>query len=490
MPTKRSNPSKSKGGTNSVFPQKVGDVLKLVKEKDVGIVDLRFLDFLGTWQHFSVPSHQLDEKAFEEGLGFDGSSIRGWQSIHASDMLVVPDPKTARMDPFTAAPTLAVICDVVDPITREPYSRDPRNIAKKAAAYMKGTKIADTAYFGPELEFFILDDVRYDQTSSCAYYFVDSVEGAWNTGREEKPNLGYKPRYKEGYFPVPPSDTLQDIRSEMVKVLEELGITVEAHHHEVSTAGQAEIDMKFSPIVDMGDRMKWYKYVCRNVAKKYGKTVTFMPKPIFGDNGSGMHTHQSLWKNGEPLFAGNGYAGLSDMALHYIGGLLKHAAAICAITNPTTNSYRRLVPGFEAPVNLAYSARNRSAAIRIPMYSPSPKAKRIECRFPDPSCNGYLAFAAMLMAGLDGIEKKLNPGEPLDKDIYALGPEELAGIPSVPGSLEDALKALENDHEFLLKGDVFTEDVIETWINYKVEHDVNPVRLRPVPYEFLLYFDA
>ncbi len=491
MPTKRSNPSnKNKGGTNSMFPQKVGDVLKLIKEKDVGIVDLRFLDFLGTWQHFSVPSHQLDEKSFEEGLGFDGSSIRGWQSIHASDMLVVPDPKTARMDPFTAAPTLAIICDVVDPITREPYSRDPRNIAKKAAAYMKGTKIADTAYFGPELEFFILDDVRYDQTSSCAYYFVDSVEGAWNTGRDEKPNLGYKPRYKEGYFPVPPSDTLQDIRSEMVKVLEELGITVEAHHHEVSTAGQAEIDMKFSPIVDMGDRMKWYKYVCRNVAKKYGKTVTFMPKPIFGDNGSGMHTHQSLWKNGEPLFAGNGYAGLSDMALHYIGGILKHAAAICAITNPTTNSYRRLVPGFEAPVNLAYSARNRSAAIRIPMYSPSPKAKRIECRFPDPSCNGYLAFAAMLMAGLDGIEKKLNPGEPLDKDIYALGPEELAGIPSVPGSLEDALKALENDHEFLLKGDVFTEDVIETWINYKIEHDVNPVRLRPVPYEFMLYFDA
>jgi len=490
MPTKRSNSSKSKGGTNSVFPQKVGDVLKLIKEKDVGIVDLRFLDFLGTWQHFSVPSHQLDEKSFEEGLGFDGSSIRGWQSIHASDMLVVPDPKTARMDPFTAAPTLAVICDVVDPITREPYSRDPRNIAKKAAAYMKGTKIADTAYFGPELEFFILDDVRYDQTSSCAYYFVDSVEGAWNTGRDEKPNLGYKPRYKEGYFPVPPSDTLQDIRSEMVKVLEDLGITVEAHHHEVSTAGQAEIDMKFAPIVDMGDSMKWYKYVCRNVAKKYGKTVTFMPKPIFGDNGSGMHTHQSLWKNGEPLFAGNGYAGLSDMALHYIGGLLKHAAAICAITNPTTNSYRRLVPGFEAPVNLAYSARNRSAAIRIPMYSPSPKAKRIECRFPDPSCNGYMAFAAMLMAGLDGIEKKLNPGEPLDKDIYALGPEELAGIPSVPGSLEDALKALEKDHEFLLKGDVFTEDVIETWINYKIEHDVNPVRLRPVPYEFLLYFDA
>jgi len=491
MPAKRSNlNNRDKGGTNSAFPQKVGDVLKLVKEKGVEIVDLRFLDFLGTWQHFSVPVHELDEKAFEEGLGFDGSSIRGWQSIHASDMLVMPDPKTARIDPFTSAPTLAIICDVVDPITREPYSRDPRNIAKKATAYMKATGIADTAYIGPELEFFILDEVRYDQTSNTAYYFVDSVEGAWNTGREERPNLGYKPRYKEGYFPVPPTDTFQDIRSEMVKVLEELGIMVEAHHHEVSTAGQAEIDMRFAPLVEMGDRMKWYKYVCRNVAKKYGKTVTFMPKPIFGDNGSGMHTHQSLWKNGEPLFAGNGYAGLSDMALHYIGGILKHAAAICAFTNPTTNSYRRLVPGFEAPVNLAYSARNRSAAIRIPMYSPSPKAKRVEVRFPDPSCNGYLAFAAMLMAGLDGIEKKLNPGEPLDKDIYALGPEELAGIPSVPGSLEDALKALENDQDFLLKGDVFTEDVIETWISYKIEHDVDPVRLRPVPYEFMLYFDV
>jgi glutamine synthetase len=488
MPTKRSNSNNK--GTNSMFPQKVSDVLKLIKEKEVGIVDLRFLDFLGTWQHFSVPSHELDEKAFEEGLGFDGSSIRGWQSIHASDMLVIPDPKTARMDPFTAAPTLVIICDVVDPITREPYSRDPRNIAKKATAYMKSTGIADTAYFGPELEFFILDDVRYDQTSNAGYYFLDSVEGAWNTGREERPNLGYKPRYKEGYFPVPPTDTFQDIRSEMVRVLEELGIMVEAHHHEVSTAGQAEIDMRFAPLVEMGDRMKWYKYVCRNVAKKYGKTVTFMPKPIFGDNGSGMHTHQSLWKNGEPLFAGNGYAGLSDMALHYIGGILKHAPAICAFTNPTTNSYRRLVPGFEAPVNLAYSARNRSAAIRIPMYSPSPKAKRVEVRFPDPSCNGYLAFAAMLMAGLDGIEKKLNPGEPLDKDIYALGPEELAGIPSVPGSLEDALKALESDHDFLLKGDVFTEDVIETWISYKKEHDVDPVRLRPVPYEFVLYFDV
>jgi len=473
-----------------MFPEKAADVLKLIKDRKIEIVDLRFLDFLGTWQHFSVPIHELNAEAFEDGLGFDGSSIRGWQSIHASDMLVIPDPMTARIDPFLSIPTIAVICDVVDPITREPYSRDPRNISKKAAAYMKSTGIADVAYFGPELEFFILDSIRYDQTSYAGYYFLDSIEGAWNSGREENPNLGYKPRYKEGYFPVPPTDTCQDIRSEMVKTLEELGISIEAHHHEVSTAGQAEIDMRFSPIIEMGDKMMWYKYVCRNVARRYKKTVTFMPKPIFGDNGSGMHVHQSLWKNGEPLFAGNGYAGLSDLAMHYIGGILKHAPAICAITNPTTNSYRRLVPGFEAPVNLAYSARNRSAGVRIPMYTPSPKAKRIEVRFPDPSTNGYLAFSAMLMAGLDGIEKKIKPGDPLDKDIYALGPEELAGIPSVPGSLEDALKSLEKDHEFLLKGDVFTEDVIETWIEYKVEHEINPVKLRPVPYEFMLYYDV
>lgn len=487
---KNDSSKKSKGGTNHMFPQTVGDVLKLMKEKNIVDVDLRFLDFLGTWQHFSAPPHELDEDAFEEGLGFDGSSIRGWQSIHASDMLVIPDPKTARIDPFTAVPTLSIICDVVDPITREPYSRDPRNIAKKSIAHTKNIGIADTAYFGPELEFFIFDDIRYDQTPSSGYYYVDSVEGQWNTGRDEKPNLGYKPRYKEGYFPAPPTDSFQDLRSEMVRTLEELGVMVEKHHHEVSTAGQAEIDMRFAPLVEMGDRMMWYKYVCRNVARKYGKVVSFMPKPIFGDNGSGMHTHQSLWKNSEPLFAGNSYAGLSDLAMYYIGGILKHAPALCAFVAPTTNSYRRLVPGFEAPVNLAYSARNRSAGVRIPMYSPSPKSKRIEVRFPDPSCNGYLAFAAMLMAGIDGIEKRINPGEPLDKDIYALGPEELAGIPSVPGSLEEALKSLEKDHEFLLKGDVFTEDVIETWISYKMEKEVNPIKLRPVPYEFVLYFDA
>lgn len=488
MPTARK--TKSKGGHEEMLPKKPSDVLKMIKDNSVEMIDLRFLDFVGMWQHFSVPAHVFETGTFEEGLGFDGSSIRGWQSIHASDMLVIPDPETTRMDPFMAHPTLAIICDIVDPITREPYSRDPRNIAKKAAAYLRSTGIGDTAYFGPELEFFIFDDVRYDQTSNSGYYFVDSIEGIWNSGRDENPNLGYKPRHKEGYFPTPPSDTFQDMRSEMVIELEKLGIEIEAHHHEVATAGQCEIDMRFTPIVQMGDQMMWYKYVLRNVAKRYGKTVTFMPKPLFEDNGSGMHVHQSIWKKDKPLFAGNGYAGMSDLAMNYIGGILKHARAICALTNPTTNSYRRLVPGFEAPVNLAYSARNRSAAIRIPMYSPSPKAKRLECRFPDPSCNGYLAFSAMLMAGLDGIEKKLSPGEPLDKDIYALGPEELAGIPNVPGSLEDALKALENDHEFLMKGDVFTEDVIETWIEYKTDKEVNPVKLRPVPYEFKLYFDV
>ena len=473
-----------------MFAKKPADVIKMIKDNGVLIVDFRFLDFIGMWQHFSISINEFSVSMFEEGLGFDGSSIRGWQSINASDMLVIPDPTTARIDPFFKHPTLVLLCDIVDPITREPYSRDPRNIAKKAVSYLKSTGTGDTAYIGPELEFFILDDVRYDQTPNSGYYFIDSVEGIWNSGADEGPNLGYKPRHKEGYFPTPPTDSYQDLRSEMVIELENLGIAVEAQHHEVATAGQAEIDMRFGPLVEMGDQMMWYKYVVRNVAKKYGKTVTFMPKPVFEDNGSGMHVHQSIWKKNKPLFAGKGYAGMSEMAMHYIGGILKHAGAICAFTNPTTNSYRRLVPGFEAPVNLAYSARNRSAAVRIPMYSPSPKAKRIETRFPDPSCNGYLAFSALLMAGLDGIEKKINPGDPLDKDIYALGPEELAGIPSVPGSLEDALKALKDDHEFLLKGDVFTEDVIETWIDYKMENEVNPMKLRPVPYEFMLYYDV
>jgi len=488
MPTtKKTN---SKGGPVSMFAKKPADVVKMVKDNGVLIVDFRFLDFIGMWQHFSISVNEFSASMFEDGLGFDGSSIRGWQSINASDMLVIPDPTTARIDPFFKHPTLVLLCDIVDPITREPYSRDPRNIAKKAVSYLKSTGTGDTAFIGPELEFFIFDDVRYDQTPNSGYYMVDSVEGIWNSGADEGPNLGYKPRHKEGYFPTPPTDSFQDLRSEMVIELENLGISVEAQHHEVATAGQAEIDMRFAPLVQMGDQMMWYKYVIRNVAKKYGQTVTFMPKPVFDDNGSGMHVHQSIWKKGKPLFAGKGYAGMSDMAMHYIGGILKHAGALCAFTNPTTNSYRRLVPGFEAPVNLAYSARNRSAAVRIPMYSPSPKAKRLETRFPDPSCNGYLAFSALLMAGLDGIEKKLNPGDPLDKDIYALGPEELADIPSVPGSLEDALTALKEDHEFLLKGDVFTEDVIQTWIDYKMENEVNPMKLRPVPYEFMLYYDV
>ncbi len=465
------------------------EVVEFIKEKNIKMVDLKFLDFPGMWQHFSVPASELDESSFEDGFGFDGSSIRGWQPINASDMLVVLDPSTAVIDPFFKIPTLTMVCNIVDPITKEKYTRDPRYIAQKAEEYLKFTGVADTAYFGPEAEFFIFDDIRYGDGPQFSYYFVDSNEGIWNSGREEAPNLGYKLRHKEGYFPVPPSDTLQDIRSEMILLMEQVGISVECQHHEVATAGQGEIDMRFAPLVKMGDQLMWFKYIIKNVARKYGKTVTFMPKPIFGDNGSGMHTHFSLWKDGEPLFAGDKYAGLSDLAMWAIGGILKHAAALCAFTNPTTNSYKRLVPGYEAPVNLAYSSRNRSAAIRIPMYSLSPKSKRIEFRTPDPSCNGYLAFSAMLMAALDGIENRIDPGEPLDKDIYALSPEELANVPSTPGSLEEALKALEEDHEFLLKGGVFTQDVIDTWLEYKRTREVDPVRLRPHPHEFYLYFD-
>jgi len=466
------------------------EVIQFAKDKGAKMVDLKFLDFIGIWQHFSTPISELKEDIFEEGLGFDGSSIRGWQPIHASDMLVIPDPTTAVIDPFMETPTLSLICNIVDPITKEAYSRDPRNIAQKAEAYLKSTGIGDTAYFGPEPEFFILDDVRFDQGPQHGYYFIDSVEGIWNSGRVESPNLGYKPRHKEGYFPVAPTDSQQDIRTEMCLIMEQVGIQLEKQHHEVATAGQAEIDMRFDSLVRMGDKLMWYKYILKNVAWRWKKSVTFMPKPVFGDNGSGMHTHQSLWKGGKPLFAGDKYGGLSDIAMWYIGGVLKHAPALCAIVAPTTNSYRRLVPGFEAPVNLAYSSRNRSAGIRIPMYTPSPKAKRLEVRFPDPSCNGYLAFTAMLMAGLDGIQNKIDPGEPLDKDIYALTPEELKGVPSCPGSLEEAINALKKDHEFLLKGDVFTQDVIDTWIEYKTTREIDPVRLRPVPYEFFLYYDC
>jgi len=465
------------------------EVIAFAKNKGARILDLRFMDFPGLWQHLSVPIGELNEELFADGHGFDGSSIRGWQAINASDMLIIPDPDSARIDPFLKDSTLVMICDVVDPVTRENYSRDPRNIAKKAEAFLKASGIADVAYFGPEAEFFVFDDIRFDSTENSCYYFVDSAEGQWNTGRSEGPNLGYKPRYKEGYFPVPPMDSQQDIRSEMVLLMEEVGIQVETHHHEVATAGQAEIDMRFDSLVKMADKLQWYKYIIKQVARRHNKTATFMPKPLFNDNGSGMHTHQSLWKGGQPLFAGDGYSGVSQTCLHYIAGILKHAPALCAFVAPTTNSYKRLVPGFEAPVNLAYSSRNRSAGVRIPMYSPSPKAKRIEVRFPDPACNAYLAFAAMLMAGLDGIESRLDPGEPLDKDIYALSPAELSKVPSVPGSLEGALNALENDHEFLTKGDVFTQDVIETWLEYKRGKEIDPVRLRPHPYEFKLYFD-
>lgn len=469
---------------------KPSEVLEFAKKNRAVMVDLKFMDFPGTWQHFSVPLSELDEDSFESGFGFDGSSIRGWQPIHASDMLVIPDPATAVMDPFMKEPTLSLICNIVDPITKENYSRDPRNIARKAEAYLKSTGIGDTAYFGPEAEFFILDDIRFDQNEHSGYYFLDSKEGFWNSGREENPNLGYKPRYKEGYFPVSPTDSMQDIRTEMVMELMKVGIPVEAQHHEVATAGQAEIDMRYQSLVKMGDSLMWFKYILKNVARKHNKTVTFMPKPIFGDNGSGMHVHISIWKGDKPLFAGDGYGGLSDTAMYFIGGVLKHAPALCALTNPTTNSYRRLVPGFEAPVNLAYSSRNRSAAIRIPMYSASPKAKRIEVRFPDPSCNGYLAFSALLMAGLDGIQKKIHPGDPLDKDIYGLSPKELKDVPSTPGSLEEAMRALEADHEFLMKGDVFTQDAIDMWLEYKWNKEINPMRMRPVPYEFVLYFDC
>ncbi len=467
------------------------EVMEFVKSKKVKMVDLKFMDLPGTWQHFSVPVNQLEESSFEDGFGFDGSSIRGWQPIHASDMLVIPDPSTAQIDPFLdTVPTLTMICNIVDPVTKEPYTRDPRFIAQKAEAYLKSTGIGDTAYFGPEAEFFIFDDIRFDQNSHSGYYFIDSDEGVWNTGREEKPNLGYKPRHKEGYFPCPPVDSLAGIRTEMVQILQDsYGIEIEAEHHEVATAGQGEIDMKYAPLVQCADNLMRFKYVVKNVARRHGKTVTFMPKPVFQDNGSGMHTHQSIWKDGKPIFAGDRYGGLSEIAMFYIGGILKHAPALCALTNPTTNSYKRLVPGYEAPINLVYSSRNRSAAVRIPMYSASPKAKRVEFRTPDPSCNGYLAFAAQLMAGLDGIENRIDPGEALDKNIYGLAPEELAKYPKAPGSLDEALDNLEKDQGFLLKGDVFTTDLVEMWLDYKRGNEVDAMRLRPHPHEFALYFD-
>src|SRR6202049_3353447 len=463
-------------------------VMEFVKKTGVKMLDLRFTDLPGLQHHVSYPIEQLSEASFEEGFGMDGSSIRGWAAIHESDMLLIPDPSTHVLDPFTEAPTLVMVCEVIDPVTKQRYDRDPRYIAKKAEMYLSSTGLADTAYFGAEAEFFIFDNVRFDQREQHGFYFIDAEEGRWNSGRAEN-NLGYRPRYKEGYFPVPPTDHYQDLRSEMALTMEKCGMEVECHHHEVATGGQTEIDLKFDSLVRSADKMMLYKYIVKNVPNQYGKTVTFMPKPIFGDNGSGMHTHQSLWKDGKPLFAGDGYAGISQMALWYIGGLIKHGPALAAFIAPGTNSYKRLVPGYEAPVHLAYSRRNRSAAVRIPVYSESPKAKRLEFRPPDPSCNPYLAFSAMLMAGLDGIKHKIDPGKPLDKDIFELDAEEAVKIPSMPGSLEEALGELSKDHKFLLEGDVFTAEFVELWINYKKKTEADPVRMRPHPYEFHLYYD-
>src|SRR5512136_196056 len=464
-------------------------VIELAKTTGAKMVDIKFVDTFGTWQHFSCPIAELTEEIFTEGLGFDGSSIRGWKSIEASDMLAMPDPDTAFIDPFCTEPTLSLTCTIAETGTKEAYTRDPRGIAQRAEKYLASTGLADAAVFGPEAEFFIFDNVQFDAKSNGTFYSVDSEEAIWNTGKEEMPNTGYKIRHKEGYFPVAPLDTQQDIRTEMVLTMEELGVQIERQHHEVATAGQAEIDYRFESLVKAADKMMIYKYVVKNVAKKHGKTATFMPKPLYGDNGSGMHTHQSLWKKGKPLFGGNEYAGLSQMALYFIGGILQHAKALCALCSPTTNSYKRLVPGYEAPVNLAYSARNRSAAIRIPTFSESPKAKRIEYRPPDPSANPYLCYTAILMAGLDGVLNKIEPGEPMDKNLYELPPEELAKVPQVPGSLGEALDHLEKDHEFLLKGDVFTLDFIDMWIAHK-RKEADALRLRPHPYEFFLYYDV
>jgi glutamine synthetase len=466
------------------------DVLAAIRSDAIEMIDLRFTDLPGLWQHFSVPPSALDADSFTDGVGFDGSSIRGFQEIHESDMLVVPDPAAAFRDPFAEAPTLVLTCNISDPITGQSYSRDARYIAKKAETYLRHTSIGDIAYFGPELEHFVFNQVRYDQGTNYSYYEIDAVEANWNAARRDGPSLGHKLRPKEGYFPVPPADSLQDARTSMVLTLERIGIPVEAHHHEVATGGQGEIDMRFAPLTRMADNVMIYKYVVKNVAHQRGMTATFMPKPLFADNGSGMHVHQSIWQGDRPIFAGDGYAGSSETMRYYIGGLLKHAPALLAICAPTMNSYRRLVPGFEAPVNLGYSRRNRSAACRIPVYSTNPKATRVEFRCPDPSCNPYLAFAAMLMAGLDGIQKRMDPGEPMDKDLYNLPPEELAKVPSAPGSLEQALDALEADHDFLLTGDVFTSDVIETYIAYKRKREVDELRLRPHPYEFVLYYDV
>ncbi|OWK43534.1 type I glutamate--ammonia ligase [Fimbriiglobus ruber] len=466
------------------------EVLALLREKEVKAVDLRFMDFPGLWKHVTIPAEALDEHSFEDGIGFDGSSLRGWQKINEADMLLVPQPDTLFLDPFRQDVTLAMICNIQDPSTREDYPKDPRNVARKAISYMKYSGIADAANFGPSMEFFVFDDVKFDQTTHSAFYYVDSNEAAWNTGRDERPNLGYKVPYRQGYFPCPPTDHLHDLRSEMMRVMLDCGMTVESHHHEKATAGQCAIDVRYADLVQSADAVLKYKYIVKNVAHRRGKTATFMPKPLFDEYGCGMHVHGSLWKNGNNLFAGSGASGLSELAEYAIGGILRHARALCAITNPTTNSYKRLVPGFEAPTRLAYSQRNRSAAIRIPVYSSRPRSRRIEYRLPDGSANPYLAFSAILMAMLDGIINKIHPGPPLDKDIYDLPAEELKDVPTPPTHLDEALKALEKDHDFLLKGDVFTDDVIETWVQYKRKEEVEAIRLRPHPYEFALYFDS
>jgi glutamine synthetase len=466
------------------------EVIALVRREAVVAVDLRFMDFPGAWKHFTVPADALTEASFEEGFGFDASSVRGWQGINESDMLVVPIPDTSFIDPFCREKTMVMLCSILDPLTREDYTRDPRNVARKAELYMRSTGIADQANFGPEIEFFVFDSVRFDQTQHSGFYFLDSSEGQWNTGRDEKPNLGNKIRHREGYFPCPPQDQLHDLRSEMMRLMVDAGLRVEGHHHEVASGGQGEIDLKYGPLVQMADNVLKYKYIVRNTAIRNGKTATFMPKPLFQDNGAGMHVHVSLWCEGNNLFAGSGYAGLSDLGLYAIGGLLRHGRALAAITNPTTNSYKRLVPGFDAPTTYSYSSRNRSAAVRIPVYSARPQARRLEFRCPDGSCNPYLAFSAILMAMLDGIKNRIHPGEPLDRNIYDLEPEELTGLPSTPRSLDEALDALERDHDFLLQGDVFTKDVLETWIRYKREFEVEAMRIRPHPFEFALYYDS
>ncbi len=464
-------------------------VLSFANEQQVKFVDLRFTDLPGSWHHLTIPISQFKEETFQDGIGFDASSLRGWASINESDMLLIPDPKRFWMDTFYEEPTLCLFADVVDPMSKAAYDLDPRQVAKRAERYLRASGIADTCFFGPEAEFFIFDHVSYHNDVNSAAYRFESAEGVWNSGRTEE-NLGYRVRHKEGYVPLPPVDSLHDLRSDIVQNLQSVGIEPEMHHHEVASGGQCEIDFRFANLLATADNVLLFKYIVKNTAFYYGKAATFMPKPMFGDNGSGMHCHQSLWKNEQPLFAGNEYAGLSQLALHYAGGILKHAAAIAAFAAPTTNSYKRLVPGYEAPVNLAYSRRNRSAAIRIPMYSESANAKRLEVRFPDPSCNPYLTFAAMLMAGLDGIQNQLAPGEPLDKDIYDLSPEELRGVPTLPGTLDRALEALEADHEFLLKGDVFSEELIDRWLQHKRQKEIDVVRLRPTPMEFQLYFDV